>query len=56
MQVTNTAAIVTGAASGLGAATAAELAARGARVYGFDLPAAVEAAPPPEESAWAGST
>lgn len=44
MHVTDTAAIVTGAASGLGAATAAELANRGARVYGFDLPAAIETA------------
>lgn len=46
MHVTDTAAIVTGAASGLGAATAAELVSRGASVYGFDLPAAVETAPP----------
>ena len=45
MHVTDTAAIVTGAASGLGAATAAELVSRGARVYAFDLPAAVETAP-----------
>ena len=45
MHVNDTAAIVTGAASGLGAATAAELVSRGARVYGFDLPAAVEVAP-----------
>lgn len=37
MQIENTAAIVTGAASGLGAATAAALAAKGARVFGFDL-------------------
>ncbi|WP_433063585.1 SDR family NAD(P)-dependent oxidoreductase [Dactylosporangium sp. CS-033363] len=37
MELAGTAAIVTGAASGLGAATAAALAARGARVYGFDL-------------------
>jgi len=45
MQVTNTAAIVTGAASGLGAATAAALAQHGARVYGFDLPDAIGNAP-----------
>ncbi|HEY9563803.1 MAG TPA: SDR family oxidoreductase [Nocardioides sp.] len=45
MQVENTAAIVTGAASGLGAATAAELAAQGAQVYGFDLPSSIEGAP-----------
>lgn len=45
MQVENTAAIVTGGASGLGAATAQALADRGAHVYAFDLPAAVENAP-----------
>ncbi|NPC97315.1 SDR family NAD(P)-dependent oxidoreductase [Nocardioides sp. zg-DK7169] len=45
MQIRDTAAIVTGAASGLGAATAAALAAEGARVFGFDLPAAIEGAP-----------
>jgi len=37
MQIDNVAAIVTGAASGLGNATAAALAARGARVFGLDL-------------------
>ena len=37
MQVNDTVAIVTGAASGLGAATAAGLAAQGARVVGLDL-------------------
>lgn len=45
MQVTDTAAIVTGAASGLGAATAAALAQHGAHVYGFDLPDAILNAP-----------
>ncbi|NIJ14485.1 NAD(P)-dependent dehydrogenase (short-subunit alcohol dehydrogenase family) [Saccharomonospora amisosensis] len=45
MQITVTAAIVTGGASGLGGATAAALAKRGARVFAFDLPAAIEAAP-----------
>lgn len=45
MQVTDTAAIVTGGASGLGAATAAALAGQGAAVYAFDLPAAIEGAP-----------
>lgn len=45
MQVTDSAAIVTGAASGLGAATAVALAHQGARVYGFDLPAAIVSAP-----------
>jgi NAD(P)-dependent dehydrogenase (short-subunit alcohol dehydrogenase family) len=37
MQFNDTAAIVTGASSGLGAATAAALAVRGARVIGIDL-------------------
>jgi NAD(P)-dependent dehydrogenase (short-subunit alcohol dehydrogenase family) len=37
MQIDNVSAIVTGAASGLGNATAAALAARGARVFGLDL-------------------
>ncbi|WP_312397345.1 SDR family NAD(P)-dependent oxidoreductase, partial [Kocuria sp.] len=41
----NTSALVTGAASGLGAATAAALATRGVRVVGLDLPAGVEKAP-----------
>ncbi|MFE7235827.1 SDR family NAD(P)-dependent oxidoreductase [Streptomyces sp. NPDC002405] len=46
MNITGSAALVTGAASGLGAATAAELAARGATVYGLDLEQAVAAAGP----------
>lgn len=41
MHLTDTAAIVTGGTSGLGAATAKALAARGARVFVFDLPAAI---------------
>ncbi len=45
MQIKDTAAIVTGGASGLGAATAAALAAGGANVFAFDLPAAIESAP-----------
>ncbi len=45
MQVQDTAAIVTGGASGLGAATAEALAARGAQVFALDLPAATERAP-----------
>ena len=45
MKLDNTAAIVTGGASGLGAATAAALAGQGARVFAFDLPAAIERAP-----------
>ena len=44
MQLDNTAAIVTGGASGLGAATAQALADRGAAVYAFDLAPAVEKA------------
>lgn len=46
MDIRDSTAIVTGAASGLGAATAAELVARGARVIGLDLPQVVEAAAP----------
>src|SRR3954469_9194546 len=49
MQITGITALVTGAASGLGAATAALLAEKGAQVVGFDLPGAVEnpvSAPP----------
>jgi NAD(P)-dependent dehydrogenase (short-subunit alcohol dehydrogenase family) len=38
MQITDTSALVTGGASGLGAATAAALADRGARVFALDLP------------------
>ena len=45
MQITDTAAIVTGGASGLGAATARALAARGAQVFAVDLPDAVGKAP-----------
>ena len=45
MQITDTAAIVTGGASGLGAATAAALAGKGARVYALDLPQGIENAP-----------
>ena len=44
MEITGTAAVVTGAASGLGAATAAALAERGATVLGLDLPASIERA------------
>jgi len=42
MKLDGTAAIVTGAASGLGAATARALADGGAVVYGLDLPAAID--------------
>lgn len=48
MDISNTSALVTGAASGLGAATAALLAACGMRVTGLDLPASIEKAPPVE--------
>ncbi len=44
MRIENTAAIVTGGASGLGAATAEALAKRGAKVFAFDLPASIEQA------------
>lgn len=44
MHLTDTAAIVTGAASGLGAATAQALARQGVHVFGLDL--AVDQAPP----------
>lgn len=46
MQITGTAAIVTGGASGLGAATARALAAADAEVFALDLPAAVDQAGP----------
>ena len=45
MKLDNTSAIVTGGASGLGAATAQALAEQGARVFALDLPTAIEAAP-----------
>jgi NAD(P)-dependent dehydrogenase (short-subunit alcohol dehydrogenase family) len=48
MEIAGSAALVTGAASGLGAATAAALAAGGATVYGLDLPAAVGGATVPD--------
>ena len=41
MEIAGSAALVTGAASGLGASTAAALAAGGVTVYGLDLPDAV---------------
>lgn len=46
MRVSSTAALVTGGASGLGAATAAHLAKQGATVFALDLPDAVEKADP----------
>lgn len=45
MQITGTAAIVTGGASGLGGATARALAAKGAQVFALDLPGAIQNAP-----------
>ena len=45
MKLDDTSAIVTGGASGLGAATAQALAEQGASVFALDLPAAIEAAP-----------
>lgn len=45
MKIQGTTAVITGAASGLGAATAALLAERGALVVGLDLPAALASAP-----------
>ena len=44
MEISGTAAIVTGGASGLGGATARALAARGAQVFALDLPGAIEKA------------
>ena len=48
MKIAGSAALVTGAASGLGAATAAALAAREASVYGLDLEKAVRGAAAPD--------
>lgn len=44
MRIADTVAIVTGGASGLGGATARALADKGARVFGLDLPGAVQKA------------
>jgi NAD(P)-dependent dehydrogenase (short-subunit alcohol dehydrogenase family) len=48
MQISGTAALVTGGASGLGGATAQALAQAGATVFALDLPAALEQAPAAE--------
>lgn len=45
MELTSTAALVTGGASGLGGATAQALAARGATVFALDLASAIDGAP-----------
>lgn len=45
MEITHTSALVTGGASGLGAATAAALADKGAQVFALDLQQAIDAAP-----------
>ncbi|GGS31803.1 3-hydroxy-2-methylbutyryl-CoA dehydrogenase [Streptomyces humidus] len=45
MEIRDTSAIVTGGASGLGAATAVRLASDGARVFALDLPTAIAGAP-----------
>lgn len=50
MQVQNTAALVTGAASGLGGATATALAGQGVRVFGLDLAGGWEKGGDPSES------
>lgn len=44
MEISGSAAIVTGGASGLGAATAKRLAAQGATVFGLDVPQSIERA------------
>jgi NAD(P)-dependent dehydrogenase (short-subunit alcohol dehydrogenase family) len=46
MEIQGTTALITGAASGLGAATAERLVARGARVLGIDLAGSIERAQP----------
>ena len=46
MQIAGTTALITGAASGLGAATASRLAGAGAQVVGLDLAASIERATP----------
>ena len=55
MQLQSTSALVTGAASGLGAAAAAELTAAGASVFGLDLPTAIESAPVVEGLTYVGT-
>jgi NAD(P)-dependent dehydrogenase (short-subunit alcohol dehydrogenase family) len=54
MKLNDTAALVTGAASGLGQATASALAAAGVRVFGLDLPDAADTAPNAENLTYLG--
>lgn len=54
MNLDGTSAIVTGGASGLGAATAAALAKAGATVHVFDLPTSIEKAPDVDNVAYIG--
>jgi NAD(P)-dependent dehydrogenase (short-subunit alcohol dehydrogenase family) len=54
MNLNGTSAIVTGGASGLGAATAAALAKAGATVHVFDLPTSIEKAPEVSNVAYIG--
>ncbi|MFG3022397.1 SDR family NAD(P)-dependent oxidoreductase [Streptomyces sp. NPDC048254] len=49
-QLDNTAALVTGGASGLGAATAKALAEQGAAVFALGLPASIDQASPSRSS------
>ena len=56
MELRNTSAVVTGGASGLGAATAAALAQGGAEVHVLDLPSALEAVAREESARVPGAT
>src|SRR5437899_5654102 len=55
MLISDTSAMVTGGASGLGGATARALAKRGARVFALDLPSAVEKAEPVDGISYLGA-
>ncbi|MEV6318147.1 SDR family NAD(P)-dependent oxidoreductase [Streptomyces sp. NPDC051776] len=55
MQLDNTAAIVTGGASGLGGATAQALAKQGVAVFVLDLPASIENAPEVDHVTYIGT-
>jgi NAD(P)-dependent dehydrogenase (short-subunit alcohol dehydrogenase family) len=54
MELNDTSALVTGAASGLGYATAQALIANGVRVFGLDLPGAVDGAPEFDQLTYCG--